>query len=252
MKKILLYFAIKHSGVWDSIYKSLEKKEKISISDVEGLTPEVQTAAVTILDANYPIWLKEIPKPPFVFFHSGCIDFLKSYKRSLGILINQNPSKYQIKVMKNYLNYFAKEKIVVIFMITEGLNENFAKILKYDIKTIFVINSPLREFIEENSEVIKKYEKNNNILIIAENYYKKLLDPEFKYQSRLFSGITRQTLVIGGSRTLSFKTTIESLIDSGKEIYAIPEEIYSNNFSNNLIKNGAILIETPNEILNYF
>jgi len=70
MNIILIYFSIKYKGDWDKIYKALEDKEKVSLSEIQELENELKNykwKIGTILDQDYPKRLKEAYKPPFVF-----------------------------------------------------------------------------------------------------------------------------------------------------------------------------------------
>ena len=71
MNVILIYFARKYKGDWDKIYEALEKKEKVSISEIketEKWISETKLRIVTILDVDYPRKLKQAYKPPFVLW----------------------------------------------------------------------------------------------------------------------------------------------------------------------------------------
>lgn len=73
-RTLLLALAKKYGNDWKSIYNALQTKEVI-----EDFTPNIYKA-ITILDDDYPDYLKQINQPPFVIYYDGDICALQHKK----------------------------------------------------------------------------------------------------------------------------------------------------------------------------
>ena len=64
MEEILLFFALKYQGDFQSILKALQAKEKVSQEERREAVAEVNSKYTTIISSDYPDALKEISCPP--------------------------------------------------------------------------------------------------------------------------------------------------------------------------------------------
>ena len=68
MDNVLLYFSLKHEGDFKKINEFIKLKRVL------------KTKYVTILDSNYPDFLKQVSCPPFVLFYEGNLKLAKNLK----------------------------------------------------------------------------------------------------------------------------------------------------------------------------
>lgn len=80
MDNVLLYFSLKHEGDFKKIYESLKAKEPVDENEFIKLKRVLKTKYVTILDSNYPDFLKQVSCPPFVLFYEGNLKLAKNLK----------------------------------------------------------------------------------------------------------------------------------------------------------------------------
>lgn len=80
MNNVLLYFSLKHEGDFKKIYESLKAKEPVDENEFIKLKRVLKTKYVTILDSNYPDFLKQVSCPPFVLFYEGNLKLAKNLK----------------------------------------------------------------------------------------------------------------------------------------------------------------------------
>ena len=71
---------MKHEGDFKKIYESLKAKEPVDENEFIKLKRVLKTKYVTILDSNYPDFLKQVSCPPFVLFYEGNLKLAKNLK----------------------------------------------------------------------------------------------------------------------------------------------------------------------------
>ena len=136
MREKLIALSLVKKGNWDAMYRFLQGDRKLKSIDeriacqwVEQLDCEV----VTIVDDDYPVSWREMPKPPFVVYLKGNRQLLgglvvalvggksvsKYAKRAVVQLIEQLPEKIHIATgfergVEAYANQYAKSRIVCL------------------------------------------------------------------------------------------------------------------------------------------
>ena len=69
MRKILLYFALKYNGDYKKIYEAIQNKEIADKEELENIETKINCKYITIIDSNYPLYLRNISMPPLVLFY---------------------------------------------------------------------------------------------------------------------------------------------------------------------------------------
>lgn len=107
-RQILLTLAQKYDNDWAKMYECIMGKKYIEKEAIEDIPN-----AITILDENYPKALKQIYKPPFVFYYKGDIKELE--KDDYILMVGENRFKIAeeniITIENNVLNLGGKLKI---------------------------------------------------------------------------------------------------------------------------------------------
>ena len=75
--------------------------------------------------------------------------------------------------------------------------------------------------------------------------------PNFPIRNRIISGLSEGVLVIEARRRSGTMITVNHALEQGKDVYALPGNIFSDNSygTNMLIKEGAIPVTEVNDIL---
>jgi hypothetical protein len=119
-KEVLGYLSIKHSGDWVKVYNSIKAKESISTAEVEQVISECKNNFITILDEEYPEFLKNIYRPPLVLFYKGDISLLKE-KRLLAVVGTREPSSYGVFATEKIISELDKN-IVIVSGLARGID----------------------------------------------------------------------------------------------------------------------------------
>lgn len=208
---------------------------------------------VTIFDEFYPKKLKNIYNPPLMLFYRGNLKL--AYQKSLAIIGSRKHTEYG----KNVTHYFVEELVKKNFIIISGLaygidSISHAKCLQSGGKTIAVLGSGLSK-IYPNKHYDLAQEIGSKGLLISE--YPPHFSPSREYfpmRNRIVSGLSDGVLIVEGSKNSGTLITSEFALEQGKNIYAIPGNIFSqNSYVPNMLSNeGAKIVIKSSDIFEDF
>ena len=250
MEKILVYFAIKYNGDWDKIYRAINQKEKVDIESLNDLIKQHGEKYITLLSENYPSRLKSIYKPPFVLFYRGDISLINSHK-SVAIVGSRKNSDYGRDVTQRLSRELAKNNITIVSGLAKGIDSiAHESCLEVDGKTIAVLGNGLNiSYPSENEELKNAIETKG--LVISE--YPNNVEPDkenFPTRNRIVAGLSDGVIVSEARNKSGTMITVTRALEMGKDIFCVPYKVGEDSGCNSLIKDGAKLIETHEDVLN--
>ncbi|MGN8645011.1 DNA-processing protein DprA [Gracilibacillus sp. HCP3S3_G5_1] len=206
---------------------------------------------LTIFSEDYPVNLRDIPDPPLVLYLYGNPKLL-SHSPNLSVIGTRYPSKFAKSIMANILIPLFQYN----FLITSGMAigiDGFAHqlALQHQIPTIAVLGSGFDHvYPKQHLSLFTQISKQN--LIISE--YPPDLPPRkhhFPERNRIISGLSFGTLVIEAKERSGTMITVDQALEQGREVFAVPGSILveTSTGCNQLIKEGAKLVQTSNDIL---
>lgn len=224
---------------------------EINIKNIQKYKLEV----ISCNDKEYPKQLKYVSDYPVCLYCKGNIGLL-SEKKKIAIIGCRDYSKYGEKIAKEFAYKLAQENIVIVSGGARGI-DSFAHqgTLNTDKGTIVVLGNGIDYIYPPENKNLEKQILQNNGLIISEYIIgTKPSKYTFPARNRIISGISDGVLVIEAKEKSGTLITVDFALEQGKNIYAIPGNIDSSNTkgTNELIKQGAKLVTTPEDILEDF
>ncbi|MGL5204832.1 MAG: DNA-processing protein DprA [Metamycoplasmataceae bacterium] len=244
MNLILIYFALKYKGDFINIYNALKKKEIVDPFEIDELEKKIndgEIRAITILDDEYPNNLKIIANPPFVLFYEGNNSLLN--KNAL-CLVGDEISEITLKYMEQAVKETSKNNVLITNYF-KGFEEKIVNYyLDFKKQIIFVSSNGLSKPYFAN-----KVNVDINSLIISEypsdvNVNKKRL----KDRNRITAALSNALIIFSSKKESGIINLVTNFLDQGKEIYCYPGTQNENDGNNILIKEGANLITSINDI----
>lgn len=229
-REVLIAYAKKYSGEYQSIRKAINSNEFIYPVNMDNV--------LTIFDDDYPIELFDLERPPFVLFYKGDINLLK--KEKIGIVGSRIACDYALDATRALCNYY-KDKVIVSGL-AKGID---ACAHENAYKTIGVLGCGIDYIYPySNYKLIKRIEKEG--LIISEYPgMSKPLGYHFPFRNRIISALSDRIYVMQSSDKSGTMTTINEALELGKEIRVLPYNIFDQNGiqNNKLICEGGQPIE---------
>lgn len=241
------------SGIDEKIiHEFLTWREKVDEEKIIKILEQEKIKCITLQDKNYPKLLKEIYDPPFCLFVRGKLsedDF------NLAVVGTRKYSIYGKQVTENLVADLSTQGVTIVSGLAFGIDIiAHTTALKNNGKTIAVLGSGI------NNQHIYPGEHKNIALQIIENngaivseYPPGTLPNKFTFprRNRIIAGMSLGTLVIEAAKKSGALITAECAMEAGREVFAVPQNITSptSEGPNNLLKNGAKLITSSQDIL---
>lgn len=210
----------------------------------------LQVNIVTLEDDTYPPLLRAIPDPPTLLYVRG--ELMRADDKCLAVVGTRKPSKYGRDVAYRLANYVAQQDITIISGLAQGIDTaSHHGALDSGGRTIAVLGNGIdRIYPSENRELADEIVKNG--AIIAEMPIGTApLAKNFPRRNRIISGMSLGVLVAEAPEKSGSLITVESAIEQGREVFAVPHNIFSKTGrgTNQLIQEGAKLVLRVRDIL---
>lgn len=251
-RDIIIYLAMKYAGDWNAIYQAIKQKEIVDETLVRSEVESIKSSVVTIIDESYPESLKKIYKPPFVLFYYGDLNLIYTLEKTIAVIGSRHPSAYGLEMTETITKSLVDEGIMIVSGLAYGVDiKSHQTVITHAGKTIGVLGSGIdvcypKDHIE-TYEVMKKHH-----LVISE--YPNTTPPNkdhFPWRNRLIAGLARGVFVAEAKKRSGTLITVGYALYLGKDVYVLPHQANTDNSTNQLIKDGAVLVESGQDILEH-
>lgn len=247
-RHILLHLNKIHRGNWDKIYKSIVKKTDIpDDNEINDTVEHMNQSYVSIVDDDYPVKLKNQFKPPFILSYIGDLNMLN--RDDIIYIHHSNIAD----VMSNLiLPDILKSNILISGLDTEADREILKIAMKNEKSFILVVNESINELDYDEDEVLY-YALHHNCLILSEFAF----DSDNKDYSRTMKhrliAPFLSGLLIGSAKRgdVGISLLAEAVITGNGQVYCLPEKPFENSLNNQLIKDGAMLVDSADDIIQF-
>ena len=206
---------------------------------------------ISIENPNYPEKLKQIYDPPKVLYVLGNEQILNN--KSIAIVGCREATGYGKKAAIYFASNLAKQDITIISGLAKGI-DSYSHIgaLQAKGKTIAVVPDGLDSIYPPENKKIALDIINSGGAIISEHPIGTKPDKaHFPARNRIISGLSDSVLVVEAKEKSGALMTADFAMEQGKDVFAVPGNINSLNSvgTNNLIKDGAMLVNNYKDIL---
>ncbi|MCK5807182.1 MAG: DNA-processing protein DprA [Mycoplasmataceae bacterium] len=233
MNIILIFFTIKYKGDWDKIYRALENKEKVSLTEINELEKKMKDEEwkiLTIIDREYPKQLKEAYKPPFVLWLKGDEKLLDN--PIINVTGNQIDSK-AIERIETFVSEVEKNH-TIISSAFKGVDEKVLANSKNG-KIIVLANGFNNPYI--NYKITDK-----DLLISEYEPDVKMSKGRLRARNRIVAAFSKSLILISSLKDGPINNLITNYLNIGKDVYCFPGDGDDEDGNSELIKQGASLI----------
>jgi DNA processing protein len=210
-------------------------------------------AAVSIITADepeFPLSLKSTPDPPLFLYVRGSL--LPKDGNAVAMVGTRTPTHYGLTVTHRMAYELASQAVTVVSGMARGIDTQAHKgALAAKGRTIAVLGCGIdTAYPPENKGLMEEIVRSGAVL--TENPFG--TQPESGYfpaRNRIISGLSAGTVIIEAAEDSGSLITADYTLKQERKLFAVPGNINSpvSRGANNLIKQGAVLVETAEDVL---
>lgn len=234
----------------------LEKRKTVNINKIIEKVEKNGLAVSYIKEDSYPELLKNIYDPPPILYYQGNLEI--NWQKSLAIIGSRRHSFYGEKVVKNLVGGLTNSGLSIISGLAIGIDSlAHQEALSNNLKTIAVLGSGLDKGViypRSNQKLIKTIIEKQGLLLSEFSPLTPPYSQNFPQRNRIIAGLSPKTLVIEAGEKSGSLITCRLALEEGRDVLTVVGDIFSpqSKGSNELAKNGAIIINQAEDILNLF
>jgi len=218
--------------------------------------PEIRYIAAE--SPHYPALLREIPYPP-----EGLNIWSKSEKISqtpyyLSVVGTRKCSGYGEEIARKIITGLAPYGFTIVSGLAIGIDTIAHKAsLENNMPTVAVVGSGLAPEVlypARNKHLAEEIVARGGAIISEYEYEMKAAQWTFPQRNRIISGLSPATLVIEAPEKSGALVTARFALDQNRDVLAVPGSPLAPNSkgTNKLIKEGAALVESAEDILHVY
>ena len=206
---------------------------------------------MTLQDLDYPVLLKQIPDPPILLYRKG--DLLESDQAAVAVVGSRLPSFYGLTQAKRFASEIAARGLTIISGLARGIDQaahEGALFIPYG-RTIAVLGCGLDVDYPSRRGGISEKMIERGALLSEYPLGTKPLAENFPRRNRIISGLSLGVLVVEARERSGSLITAHEALEQGREVFAIPGPVDqpTSRGAHQLLREGALLVENPGDIL---
>lgn len=249
-RETLIMYSLYYDGDCKKIYDSICNRTLIEYPDsLLQRRNAIKSNIVTLLDEDYPEWLKNVYMPPAVLYYYGDISLIKDINKNIGVIGSRKCSPYGERVTREIVS-----SICDSFNIVSGLASGIDTIgleTAYNNKgkVIAVLGNGIDIcYPSDNYGFYKKIKQNG--LVISE--YPSDSNPskdKFPLRNRIIAALSGGLLVTEAKKKSGTMITVSYALALGSNIMCVPERCDVDSGCNQIIKDGGFLVENADDVI---
>lgn len=228
-------------------FNPLKKIEELTRNNIRVVTPE---------DAYYPLKLIYLEDMPICLYVKGNIDnFSFGQDTCVSVVGTRKATSYGVYLTRKFAGALARAGCVIVSGMAIGIDsEAHETAIEVGGRTIAFLGCGVDViYPPANINLYHSIVKSGGLVISEFPPGKTVERGLFIARNRLISGISRATLVVEGADDSGALITANNALDQGKEVFVLPIPLNSklSQAPVKLLKNGAQLLTSPEDLLTY-
>lgn len=236
-----------------NVNKILEKKHRLNIEKYKNYLEKNKIKLICMNSEEYPESLKHIDNKPAYLYVRGKLENL--YDDNVAIVGSRKASTYGKFISRKISKEIADRNVNIVSGLAIGIDK-YAHLGALDSnigKTIAVLGTGVSDneiYPFENKKVFERILENGGTVISEFKLGTKPEKYNFPLRNRIISGLAKKIIVVEAKEKSGSLITVDYALEQGKDIYAIPGNITSENSvgTNKLIEEGAYILNKIDDL----
>lgn len=249
-RNYIIYWSVIYRGDYDKIYNAIASHE-LPPNDEEVLevVRKVTSSCITILDEDYPEYLKKkVFHPPFVLYYYGDLSLIKDEDRNIAFIGSRKCSDYGQNITQEIVSEVC-EKYNIVSGLAKGIDTcaHAACINKIG-KTIAVLGSGIDFCYPASNKKLYELIKKKGLLLSEYPGETPPCSQYFPMRNRIIVGLSKLIVITEASRHSGTQISTTFALQMGKDVCCVPYPVERHSLCNHLIKQGAYMIENAKDL----
>lgn len=238
--------------------KAVDKKIDNILNDInasiKNIVEKEDIKVVGIKDSDYPKNLKELENPPIYLFYKGNINILNE-KNNIAIVGSRRCTSYGAEVTKIVSKNISNNNLNIVSGGALGIDSIAHKTaLENKGTTSIVLGCGIDVIYPKYNKNIFKEVLKDGCILSEFPIGTPPISYNFPIRNRIISGLSRAIIIVEGTNKSGSMITAKYGLEQGKDILAVPGSIFSSMSEgpNSLIKDGALVLDSMEELNSYF
>ncbi|MDW7739860.1 MAG: DNA-processing protein DprA [Bacillota bacterium] len=234
-------------GLAEKIYKekkNIDPEQKWQELCVSGIS------CISTASPAYPTLLKQVVNPPAILYYIGSLKQIT--QPAVAIVGSRRCTFYGKEVAHKLAAELAASNITVVSGMALGIDTAAHKgALENSGYTAAVLGCGLDQCYPRSNQDLMQEIATHGVVFSEFPYGAKPLPGNFPQRNRIISGLTLGTVVVEATAKSGSLITANFAVEQNREVFAVPGNVGSpySRGSHHLIKEGAKLVETVDDIL---
>jgi len=248
-RDILINLSLQYQGDWEKIYEVIRnKKPHGSWEEYDERKAAIKSKIITILDDDFPF--KHASKPPFVLYYYGDITLLKDPSQNVSYVGSRKISAYGKKMAHDIASDLASAGKRIISGLARGIDAEATRAaLDNGGKAVAILGSGIDLCYPSENEGLYERLKHEGLIISEYPLFTSPRPEYFLKRNRLVAAASNLIIVGEARKRSGTLVTVSYALEAGKDVACIPFHADEESSCNELIKQGAYLIESATDAL---
>lgn len=210
-----------------------------------------QIEVITLEDEAYPRLLAQAPNAPPLLYIRGTLN--KADEWAVAVVGTRSPTSYGKEATRHIVSELAAHGVTIVSGLAMGIDSvaHATALEAIGGRTLAVFGNGLDRIYPERNRNLAEQIIHNGALISDYPLGTRPSAANFPPRNRIISGLTLGTLVVEAGERSGALITVEFALEQGRDVFAVPGSIFSPKSKgvNNLIRNGATIVDGAQEIL---
>jgi DNA processing protein len=223
------------------------------IEDVREWACAPENHVLTLADSAYPQALLTMPDPPPLLYAKGRIDLLQT--RAVAVVGSRHATPQGIEDARRFSRAFSDAGLAVVSGLAIGIDAAAHRgALLGGAGTIAVIGTGLDIVYPSANHDLAHEIARDGVIVSEWPLRTPPRSANFPQRNRLIAGLSGGVLIVEAAMRSGSLITARLANEMGRDVFAIPGSIHAplSRGCHRMLKQGAKLVETPDEVLEEF
>jgi DNA processing protein len=250
--EILLFMENKSSFGARLVRAIREMRKSFNPEDEIARAQKNNISLIPFSDPRYPTDLLEIHDAPVLLYVAGNVELL--HNCAVAVVGSRTASFYGREMARDISAFLAAQGLTIVSGMARGVDaEAHAAALSVGGYTAAVLGSGVDVLYPRDNKKIYEEINEKGVLVSEYPLGTHPYPHNFPKRNRIISGLVRGVVVVEAAQKSGSLITARAALDEGRDVFCVPGNANSirSQGTNNLIKEGAKLVTSGEEVLEY-